>query len=190
LTAAQLSDLLRGFTYPIQGGCLPSSDLLMPNAPREYRKGIHEGVDFYNSDNCTRINKGTTAVAAKAGRVVRADLNYTDLTPAELAKDDANPTSEEALDSYRGRQVWVDHANGIVTRYAHLSGIAPGITVGTTVAQGQPVGYVGESGTPASITDPGTEYHLHWELRVGDSFLGKGLPATQVRSLYKTLFSP
>ena len=29
----------------------------------------------------------------------------------------------DVLDSFRGRQVWVDHGHGIVTRYAHLSAI-------------------------------------------------------------------
>ena len=40
--------VFRNFIYPIKGACLPSSDDLMPNAPREYRGGIHEGVDFYD----------------------------------------------------------------------------------------------------------------------------------------------
>ena len=45
---------LTGFSYPIAGGCLPKGDQLMPNAPRTYRQGTHEGVDFYQVDNCTR----------------------------------------------------------------------------------------------------------------------------------------
>jgi len=32
---------LRGFVFPIVGACLPTSDLLMPNATREYRQGVH-----------------------------------------------------------------------------------------------------------------------------------------------------
>ena len=55
---------------------------------------------------------------------------------------------------------------------------------------GQIVGFVGESGTPESITNPGSEYHLHFEVRVGDSYLGKGLAPAEVRRLYQTLFSP
>ncbi len=181
---------LTQFSYPIAGGCLPKGDQLMPNAPRPYREGIHEGVDFYDSDNCTRIARGTPVLAAKPGRIIRADLSYNDMTPAELAKYSANPNTDEALDKFRGRQVWVDHGNGIVTRYCHLSGVAPGIAAGTTVATGQVLGYVGESGTPESVTAPGTENHLHFELRAGDSYLGKGLPAAEVRQLYQTLFSP
>lgn len=181
---------LRGFVFPIQGGCLPRGDQLMPNASRPYRNGVHEGIDFYDSDNCVRITRGTPVVAAKAGRVVRADLDYTDLTQAELNQLLANPNTEEALDKFRGRQVWIDHGNGVVTRYAHLGGIAPGISAGVQVAQGQVIAYVGESGTPESVTAPGTEYHLHFEVRVLDSFLGKGESPAQVRAMYQRLFSP
>ena len=180
---------LRGFIFPISGGCLPTGDQLMPNAPRAYRKGTHEGVDFYDVDNCTKIGRGTQVVAAKDGVVTRADLSYTDLTRDQLKILDERPDSAEALDLYRGRQVWVDHGNGVVTRYAHLSGIAPGIVKGTLVRAGQYIGNVGESGTPESVTNPGTEYHLHFELRTNDTFLGQGLPPAQVRQLYRALFS-
>jgi hypothetical protein len=44
-------DVLKGFIFPIAGGCLPKGDQLMPNAPRNYRQGTHEGIDFYNVDN-------------------------------------------------------------------------------------------------------------------------------------------
>ena len=190
LTATEVAALLHGFSYPIPGGCLPSTDTLMPNAPRIYRNGVHEGVDFYDVDNCTRIRNGTPVVAAKEGVVIRADLGYTDLTPAELARYEANPNTPEAIDKFRGRQVWVDHGNGIVTRYCHLSAIAPGIGVGAQVVAGQQLGAVGESGTPATLTAPGSEFHLHFEVRIGDSFLGKDLPPAQVRSLYRALFAP
>jgi murein DD-endopeptidase MepM/ murein hydrolase activator NlpD len=56
--------------------------------------------------------------------------------------------------------------------------------------QGQLVAYVGESGTPESVSSPGRENHLHFEVRIGDSYLGKALPAAQVRTLYMTLFGP
>lgn len=183
-------ELLRGFLFPIAGACLPHSDQLMPNASRAYRNGIHEGVDFYASDNChKRITKGTEVLAAKGGRVIRADLNYRDLTAQQVALYSGR-SDEEALDAYRGRQVWIDHGDGIVTRYAHLSGIAQGIHEGATVVQGQLIGYVGESGTPESVSAPGSEYHLHFEVRVGSSFLGKGLPPDEVRALYERLFRP
>jgi murein DD-endopeptidase MepM/ murein hydrolase activator NlpD len=186
---------VQGLIFPIEGACLPSNDDLMPNAPREYRGGIHEGVDFYGLDNCVSIVQGTPVRAVKAGRVIRAMLNYQDLTSDELqalneriAQGEAN--DPDILDAFRGRQVWVDHGGGLVTRYAHLEGIAPGIDVGVTVEAGQELGYVGESGTPESVTAPGTENHLHFEIRVGDHYLGQGLPPDEVRALYEKAFSP
>jgi murein DD-endopeptidase MepM/ murein hydrolase activator NlpD len=181
---------LHGFVFPIAGGCLPKGDQLMPNALRPYRNGIHEGVDFYQVDNCTAITNGTPVQAVYVGRVIRADLNYVNPTQAEINAYLANPNTEESLDKFRGRQVWIDHGGGIVTRYAHLVSIAPGIFVGRMVTQGQFIASVGESGTPESLTSPGSEYHLHFEVRTGDSYLGKGQPPAVVRGLYQTLFSP
>lgn len=160
----------------------------MPNAPRPYRKGTHEGIDFYNSDSCTAIGRGTEVLAAKAGRVIRADASYVDVDEKRIAAYLKNPNTEASLDEFRGRQVWIDHGGGVVTRYCHLDGIAPGLTEGMAVAQGQLVGFVGESGTPSSVRNPGREYHLHFELRVGDSFLGRNLDPSQVRALFSDAF--
>lgn len=181
---------LSGFIYPIPGACLPQGDQLMPNAPREYRKGVHEGVDLYGVDNCTAIGLGTQVHAAKAGRVVRVDRNYVDLNATSLAAIMVNPTSAESFDAFRGRQVWVDHGGGIVTRYCHLSAVAEGLQVGSMVNAGDLIAFVGESGTPESVSNPGNEHHLHFELRMGDSYLGAGLAPAQVRALYLALFRP
>jgi len=194
--AAPDLSVFRNFIYPIRGACLPSSDTLMPNAPRPYRNGIHEGIDFYQVDSCNaQIGKGTPVLAAKDGTVIRADWGYTDLTQTELDDVNAKIASGQAndpavIDLLRGRQVWIDHGNGIVTRYAHLGGIADGVQVGAKVAQGQVIAYVGESGTPESITAPGTEMHLQWEVRTGDTYLGQGLPSDEVRAIYEKLFEP
>lgn len=187
--------IFRGFTFPLAGGCLPESDALIPNAPREYRGGIHEGLDLYEYDNCTQIRGGTEALAAKDGTVIRADYGYHDLTPAELDAANARIAAGEAdafevIDLFRGRQVWIDHGQGIVTRYAHLGGIPDNIRPGVEVQAGDVVAYVGDSGTPESLTAPGAEDHLHFEVRVGESFLGAGLPAGEVRALYQALFTP
>ncbi|MHB8375377.1 MAG: M23 family metallopeptidase [Dehalococcoidia bacterium] len=167
----------------------------MPGAVRAYRHGTHEGIDFYQVDNCTKIGKGTPVRSARDGTVIRADTAYVDLTQAELAAADKKIAAGQAndpalIDLFRGRQVWVDHGNGIVTRYAHLSAIPPAITVGRKVVQGQTIAFVGDSGTPESIADPTSEMHLHFEVRTGDSYLGKGLPPAQVRTLYTNLFAP
>ncbi len=188
-TSEPISATLSSFVFPIPGGCLPSGDQLMPNAPREYRNGIHEGVDLYNVDNCTLIGVDTPVVAVMAGVVVRADVDYVELTAERYAEIAADPTAPESLDTFRGRQVWIDHGNGILTRYAHLNSVAGGLTPGTTVNAGDLVAFVGESGTPESISNPGNQYHLHFEVRVNDSYLGAGLAPEEVRALYLELFS-
>ena len=187
--------IFHGFAWPLSGGCLPKSDALMPNAPREYRGGVHEGVDFYAPDNCATIVHGTAVLAAKDGVVIRADHGYHALTQAELTAANARIAAGDAnafdvVDLFRGRQVWIDHGKGVVTRYAHLDDIPANIVPGTRVAQGETVGFVGDSGTPESLSNPGTEIHLHWELRAGEGFLGAGLPPGEVRAVYAALFQP
>jgi murein DD-endopeptidase MepM/ murein hydrolase activator NlpD len=60
-----------------------------------------------------------------------------------------------------GIMVEITHANKIVTRYAHLSGIASGIRAGVRVSQGTVIGRVGSTGLS-------TASHLHYEfLRAG-----------------------
>ena len=183
-----------GFAYPVAGACLPGDDNLMPGAPREYREGFHEGVDFYDSDNCTSIGLDSPVLAAKAGTVVRADREYQDLTAATLADlqervAEGRPDDAEVTDMYRGRQVWIDHGGGIVTRYAHLSAIAEEIDVGSEIAQGTRIAYVGESGTEESVTAPGSQMHLHFEIRVGEGYLGQGLTPEMSRRLYQQALS-
>src|SRR5947207_2488273 len=66
-----------------------------------------------------------------------------------------------------GRQVWIDHGYGVISRYAHLISVEP-LSVGEYVEQGQVIGHVGNSGTKAGP-------HLHIEIRIGDAYLGDGL---------------
>jgi murein DD-endopeptidase MepM/ murein hydrolase activator NlpD len=193
-TATPPDPRLKDFAYPIAGACLPTSENLMPNAPREYRAGVHEGVDFYTGYNCAEVPADSAVMAAKEGTVVRVDRGFVEMTLDELneilARTQAQGfTDEEAFDRFRGRQVWVAHGDGIVTRYCHLSGIPEEIHKGSIVGRGEVIGYVGDSGTPEAVTSPGVEIHLHWEVRVDDSFLGAGLPAADVRALYETLFA-
>ena len=56
----------------------------------------------------------------------------------------------------------------IVTYYAHLDAYAPGLEAGQRIAQGEPIGTVGDTGNAA----PGNT-HLHfaiWTIEPGDSF--------------------
>jgi len=67
-------------------------------------------------------------------------------------------------DSGYGRRIEIQHANGYITTYNHMSGFARGISAGTKVRQGQVIGYLGQSGL---ATGP----HLHYEVLVNGRFV-------------------
>lgn len=72
-----------------------------------------------------------------------------------------------------GNVVYIDHGNGLVTGYFHMS--QPKVATGDTVARGQEIGLVGATGR---VTGP----HLHWSARFGAltidpaDLLGLGAP--------------
>jgi murein DD-endopeptidase MepM/ murein hydrolase activator NlpD len=63
-----------------------------------------------------------------------------------------------------GRRIEIQHLNGYMTTYSHLSGFARGIEPGIKVRQGQVVGYIGSTGLS---TGP----HLHYEVLINGSFV-------------------
>ncbi len=67
-------------------------------------------------------------------------------------------------DSGYGRRVEIQHANGYVTTYNHMSGFGRGIASGVHVTQGQVVGYLGQTGL---ATGP----HLHYEVIINGNFV-------------------
>ena len=90
----------------------------------------HKGVDF----------------AAPTGTPVRAT-------------GDAKVAFVGRQDGY-GNVIQLQHSGGFSTLYAHLSRFAPQVRAGARVAQGDVIGYVGQTGW---ATGP----HLHYEFRVG-----------------------
>ncbi|MFN2218131.1 MAG: M23 family metallopeptidase, partial [Anaerolineae bacterium] len=120
------------------------------------------------------------------GVVIRA---LTDYQPLTAAQSDAwvvesirlGYTPPEVLDGYRGRQVWIDHGGGMVSRYAHLGSIEAGIVEGAEVTRGQVIARVGNSGTPGSVNSETYDVHLHLELWVGDHFVGQFLRPIEAR---------
>jgi len=108
---------------------LPGSRFGWRRDPFTGRKAMHEGIDF-------NAPHGTPIVAAGAGVVVFAGWH-----------------------PQYGRQVDIDHGDGIVTRYAHASKLL--VKKGDIVRQGQRIARVGSSGRS-------TGTHLHFEVRVDD----------------------
>jgi murein DD-endopeptidase MepM/ murein hydrolase activator NlpD len=177
---------LGGLRMPIDGARLTSRDYQMPGAPRHYRLGVHEGIDFYGSTVGVAVDRSTRVRAVESGVVIRALVDYERLT-ATQAEEWSNLcrslgyTPPEVLDGYRGMQVWIDHGDGLVSRYAHLSAIEPGISEGTSVTKGQVIGTVGNSGTPASLRSESAEVHLHLELWVNGHYVGQFLRPVEAR---------
>ena len=67
-----------------------------------------------------------------------------------------------AISGGYGNLVAIDHQNGYLTLYAHLSGFAVGC--GQSVTQGQVIGYCGSTGNS-------TGAHLHFEVRLDGGFV-------------------
>jgi len=160
------------FTMPLKGALLPDRSAIYPGSRRAYRYGIHQGVDLYGKDIGVEVKIGTPVEAAGNGTIIRADVDYQemDMDQVNFLLSVANArhfTPAETLDRLGGRQIWIDHGNGVITKYLHLSGIVEGITVTQRVYAGQPIGYVGLSGTPDGIAGNMQFPHLHFEIRVG-----------------------
>ena len=92
--------------------------------PITKRVKAHRGIDY-------RAPTGTPVYAAGNGRV-----------------------TESAYNKYNGNYVFVQHPNGIITKYLHFSKRA--VKKGARVKQGQTIGYVGSTGLS-------TASHLHYE---------------------------
>jgi len=95
---------------------------------------LHTGVDWSNPI-------GTPIMAAGNGVVIRAEMT-----------------------SGYGNRVEVQHVNGYVTTYNHMSRFGRGIREGVKVRQGQIVGYVGSTGLS-------TGAHLHYEVIINGHFV-------------------
>lgn len=92
--------------------------------PIQKRWKAHNGTDY-------RANTGTPVVAAGNGKVTHSTYN-----------------------KYNGNYVFIQHGNGIVTKYLHFSKRA--VKKGQRVKQGQVIGYVGSTGMSQAP-------HLHYE---------------------------
>ncbi|MEN3972970.1 M23 family metallopeptidase [Sphingomicrobium sp. XHP0235] len=98
------------------------------NDPFKNRRARHAGIDLAGPI-------GTPILATADGVVKRAGRNS----------------------GGYGNLVEVDHGNGIITRYAHMSKID--VRAGDRVSRGQPVGKMGSTGRS-------TGSHLHYEVRI------------------------
>jgi murein DD-endopeptidase MepM/ murein hydrolase activator NlpD len=166
----------------------------LPNSAREYRGGVHQGIDFICGE------RGRDAVAALAGRVVQVNSTYVDPTPDDRAAllqeaQALGRTPPWTLAFLYGRYVVLDHGvidgvGHVVTVHAHLEQVAPAVLPGVRIDAGQVLGEIGNRGTDSAATgelDP-RSLHLHWELLVDDVYFSAGLSSAETARLYSVLF--
>ena len=184
-----LIDKLDFLENPMPGTFLTDQASQLPNAPRPYRSGTHEGLDFYPGA-AGNISMDDPIQAAASGEIVRIDHDYEKPTKEKLRElsdkcHDLGKTPEDILDTFRGRQVWVEHDKGFIIRYCHLEDVNEALEKGQEIDKETQIGTMGYSGT----TSP-EHPHLHLEIRFGDHYLGEGMSEAEIRKFFEdTIFS-
>lgn len=108
-----------------------------------YGYANHKGIDFITK-GATGNTYGKEIRAAADGVVYSAEYHYS-----------------------WGNNVYINHGNGVYTRYAHCSKML--VSAGKTVKQGQVIAYVGNTGNVSpkpSASNPHAGAHLHFEVWV------------------------
>ncbi len=184
-------------SFPCDGIPVPKRTMRLPNAPRDYRSGIHRGIDFF-------ANWGTPVKAVADGIIIRADQHYEEV-PADfrenLLKASAqigNTPSDIFNSVLLGKAVFLDHGFDLVpgfrtiSIYAHLSHIENDLRAGSQVKEGQLIGRSGNTGMRESTLGSRAGSHLHWEmiLQSGDKeiYLGKGVSNPELYEMLSKIF--
>lgn len=179
---------------PIAGAYVSKVDSSLPGTPREYRNGIHEGLDWYSYVCGVTIDEKTKVLSVADGIVVRADHDYKEMTIKErkaileIAKNE-KITPEYILDKLRGRSVWVQHEKGILCRYIHLSSIVKDVKVGKKVKAGEILGFVGNSGTSEGVNNKKEGLHLHLDLLLYGNWFWNAYTLAERREILERVFN-
>ncbi len=183
---------------PCEGLFVPQKASRLPNSPRNYRAGIHRGIDFFS-------NWGTVVQAVADGIIIRSDLDFEEV-PADFRIEILNRASKldrtpsDIFNSVLlGKTVVIDHGFDLfpgyrsITIYAHLSYINPGIKPGYQIKAGEIFAKTGNTGTRASTLGTHGESHLHWELILqdgqGEYYFGQNLAYEKLYPALQSLFN-
>ncbi len=119
---------LNNWSWPSVSGWVITTDYAWRIHP------ITGGRDFHDALDIAGMGYNSPIYAANNGTVIIKEYRY----------------------DY-GNYMVIDHNNGYYTAYAHMNKFMEGVNIGTTVARGQQIGYVGSTGYS---TGP----HIHFEV--------------------------
>ena len=191
-----ISPRFTSYSLPTFGAVIPEDDYYLPGAPRKYRNGFHKGLDFNSyigADQIEQKMKLTTPILAiGSGEIVRVDNDYIPMSLNEYNDitqyNQTHPVTYVDKD-FGGRQIWIDHKNGIMSSYNHLSSIVKNIKIGTKIARGEIIGYAGNSGLISEIKSSKYQIHLHLELWIDGEYLGNDMKPIQIRKFLQYFFT-
>ena len=183
---------------PCENVKVPKRAMRLPNAPRDYRNGVHKGIDFF-------ANWGTPVRAVAEGIVIRSDLFYEEV-PAEFRESMlessakvGNTPSDIFNSILLGKAVFLDHGFDLVpgfrviSIYAHLSHIDKKIKPGYVMKSGEFMGKSGNTGMRESTLGSKSGSHLHWEMILqrdkDEIYLGKNLKNPELYEMLKKIFN-
>ena len=191
------SEIDNKIILPTEEYGVPNYTNLLPNAPREYRNGFHEGIDFSSP-----LNYPIKAVYD--GIVIRSNNMHEDVDIATYSEilmttEKLKKTPEDIYNFILlGKSVVIDHGYSItkkfrsITVYAHLSSIPEDVKPGKKVKMGDIIGFSGNTGTSSGALRNEKGAHLHWEIHFDDSkgryFLGQNIPKEKLYNNIIQLF--
>ncbi|WP_416151092.1 M23 family peptidase [Salipaludibacillus sp. HK11] len=187
-------DYLSFLDKPIEGASVSTVESHLPGAPRDYRNGTHEGIDWYDYASGIEISTDTPIYAMAEGVVVRVDDDFEDYSSHEVRDYDLNLASEVGFtpeyifDKLRGMQVWVQYDNGVMNRFAHLDSIPEDLELGQTVTEETVIGYVGNSGTSGALNQDNSGLHLHQDLLIYGELFWEPFTLDETASILQELW--
>lgn len=197
MDAQKMIKYLSFLNVPISGARVSTKNSSLPGAARTYRKGVHEGIDWYGGATTgVAVNRNTPVYSIADGVVVRVDHNFKEwstlIRESWLIKGKKNngQTPHYILDKLRGRSVWVQYEKGVMARFVHLDRIPKSLKVGQKIKAGKILGYVGNSGTSDGAKGNDKGIHLHMDLLIYGDWFWKHYTPTERRQILEKVFDP